>query len=330
MDKNNSVPQNIIDSISPRIRSVITAIKNDSIQEIRLRRKAPVVIVTDKGSSFLKKNGLLTQILSDQCLYAEEFEINDTLNKCCGYSLHTYTKDLANGFVTLSCGARVGVCGTAVYENDKIKSIKDISSLNIRIQRNIVNSSSSIIDKVFNNGLTNLLIVGPPSSGKTTILKDLAFQISDGILGKYYKVVIADERMELSGNRQELGPNTDVLKGYSKAEAISLAVRTMSPEIIICDEIGFGNELKEIKNGINCGVNFILTVHSTEKEFYLRNDLIEFCNQANINNVAFLYGANLPGKISKVIKTDEVYKDNSNNTDTFISSDSKFKLYKAN
>ena len=330
MEFKNPVPKEILDCISPRIRQSLENLQNTEVFEIRLRIKSPVVIVTKQGSAFITKNGRLTQILSDHCLISAEYEITDTLNKCCGYSLHSYTKEFMNGFVTLPCGARVGVCGTAVYENESLKSVKDISCLNIRIPRIVKGSSDSLIKSVFSNEINNLMIIGPPSSGKTTIIKDLAYQISDGRLGKYYKVCVIDERFEISGDASALGPNTDIIKGFPKAKAISMAIRTMSPDVIICDEVALNGETEEIIYGVNCGVKFIITAHANEDDFYRREDLINLCKKGRFTKVAFLSSANSPVKVKKVVDIDELTE---NGRDTFndsIGNFGEYKLYKAN
>lgn len=330
MELKSPVPKEILECISPRIRQSLENLQNAEIFEIRLRIQSPVVIVTRQGSAFITKSGRLTQILSEQCQICAEYEITDTLNKCCGYSLHSYSKEIVNGFVTLSCGARVGVCGTAVYENGILKSVKDISCLNIRIPRTVKGASESLIKSAFSNGLENLIIIGPPSSGKTTIIKDLAYQISDGRLGKYYKVCVIDERFEISGDSGSLGPNTDIIKGFSKATAISMAIRTMSPELIICDEAALDGETEEIIFGINCGVKFIITAHANEDDFFRRDDLLKLCRKGKFTKIAFLEGANSPGKIKRIVGTDELTENSRNISDCNVGGFSEYKLYKAN
>lgn len=330
MEYKNSVYKEILDTLSPRIKQSVENLQNAEIFEIRLRRNSPVVIVTRQGSAFITKNGRLTQIFSDQCLTAAEYEITDTLNKCCGYSLHSYSKELLNGFITLSCGARIGVCGTAVYENGVLKSVKDVSCLNIRIPRTVKGVSDGLIKTVFSNGLKNLMIVGPPASGKTTLIKDLAYQISDGRLGKYYKVCVIDERFEISGEKGSLGPNTDIIKGFPKATAISMAVRTMSPEIIICDEAGLGGEADEIIFGLNCGVNFIITAHSSEEDFSKRSDLLNLCKKGLFMKIAFLSGASSPGKIKRIADINEFTENSGNTLADTVGNFGEYKLYKAN
>jgi stage III sporulation protein AA len=183
----------------------------------------------------------------------------------CDYSMHSHYEDIANGYITLPNGSRVGLCGTAVYEKNLFKSVKDISCMNIRIPRCVSGISEILFKKLITNELQSMIIAGPPSSGKTTLLKDISYQLSSGRLGRYYKVSIVDERKEICPEKndiEKIGPNTDILLGYPKSTGMSIAVRTLSPEIIICDEIGFNDEINEIINGINSGIHFILTIHA--------------------------------------------------------------------
>lgn len=305
---------NIISYISPRIQMYLKKLSEpmiENIQEIRLRSDRPVVIVTSTGNSFLTLSGKTSYIYSTNCVISSENEIIDTVNKMCGYSMHSHYEDIMNGYITLPNGSRVGLCGTAVYEKEQVKSIKNINSINIRIPRTVLGVSEPIFNDVYKGKLKNLLIVGPPSSGKTTMLRDLAFQLSSGRMGKYYKICVVDERKELFPSQQDiktLGPNTDVLLGFPKGKGISMAVRTLSPDVIICDEIGTHDEASEVLNGVNCGTKFALSIHA-ENVNELRNKLVfkAFFELNAIDKILFLSDASNPCKISKIINADEVY-----------------------
>lgn len=295
-----------ISFVSPRIREYLKNISEkvlDNIQEIRIRKGKPIVIVTPDGSSFLTSNSKLTYIFSQNCIVASENEIIDTVNKMCCYSMHSHTETISKGFITLPNGSRVGVVGTAVLDDNSIKSVKEISSINIRIPRNVYNISNFIFENLLNNSIENLIISGSPNSGKTTMLKDIAFQLSMGKTGKYYKVCVIDERKEIAINEDKVGFNTDVLCGYPKAEGISIAVRTLSPDIIICDEVGNIEEIENILNYVNTGVKFILTIHAENlEELKRKNVFYKLVNIGDFKVVAFLEGDKNPGVISDIYK----------------------------
>ena len=312
--------------ISPRIRKTIEELNEsviENIQEIRLRKGKPVVIVSKGESEFLTKNSKTTFIESNNCLIPTENEIIDTINRMCGYSMHTQTENISKGYITLNNGCRVGIAGTAVCDDGCVKTIKDISSLNIRIVRNIFNISDSIFNYFINYGLSNILIVGPPNCGKTTMLKDIEFQFSSGRMGKYYKVCVIDERNELFSN-DFTGPNTDVLSGLKKEKGILIALRTLSPDIVICDEISEIDEAKKVLEGMNSGVKFVLSLHASDIEELLNKDVFKLLvNSTCINTVAILSDSNNPGVITGLYriegKNDEIdfVNVNSNNQYNF-------------
>ena len=192
-------------------------------------------------------------------------QLAQILRALCEYSVHSYTEDIARGYVTLPGGHRAGVCGTAVTERGLVTAVRDISSINLRIAREVPGAASDLCARLYQNGsLPGLLISGPPGSGKTTLLRDLARRLSDSMLRR---VAIIDERGELAGAREgtpccAVGANTDVLTGYPKGGGVLLAIRSLAPEIILCDELGGEDDAAALEAGFHTGVRFVATVHA--------------------------------------------------------------------
>lgn len=218
------------------------------IAEIRIRAGRPSVCVN---------------IFGEMRICSEPFsaaEIADCFAELCRYSVHSFQEEIAQGFVTLDGGHRVGICGTAVTNGGRIEMFKDISGLNIRIAHEVKGCADELYRRFFSGGLRSVLIAGKPLCGKTTVLRDLARQ-----LGERHRVTLIDSRNELSASVHgtpalDIGLNTDVLCGCSKSEGIMLALRSLSPEVIICDEIG--NDECAIEQALFCGVGLIATAHA--------------------------------------------------------------------
>lgn len=187
-------------------------------------------------------------------------EIADCFAEICRYSVYSFEEEIAQGFITLDGGHRVGICGTAVTKNGRITSLKDISGLNIRIAHQIYGCADELYARAFSDGLHSLLLGGRPLSGKTTVLRDLARR-----LGEHHRVVLIDSRSELAASVRgtpsfDVGLNTDVLCGCKKTEGIMLGIRSLSPEVIICDEIG--NDEDAVEQAMFCGVKIIASAHA--------------------------------------------------------------------
>lgn len=233
------------------------------ITEVRIRKNKPLIIYIGKHPFFISdackpinffNSGVLT-------INAELFAI--IVDMACNHSFHTSVNSMINGYITTKNGVRIGVGSTAVNKSGEITSVRDINSLNIRIPHSCKNCSRPILNELFVNRTPNVIIASPPSGGKTTVLKDMALLLSNGFAGEYRKVCLADERMELSSGA-DTGINTDVIANYPKAAAIEIAVRTLSPQIIVCDEIGNENEVEAIRSGFDSGVSFIVSVHASD------------------------------------------------------------------
>lgn len=263
----------------PSVFSAFLCRRAEGLCEIRIRAEKPVVLVFPDKFGYLTKSGRLTFMPSDNLLTFDTKELEEIFVKLCCYSVHSLTESINSGFVTLDGGIRVGVYGTAVVKDGKIVSVRGIGGLNIRIPAEIRGCADKLYSKIFNGEIGNTVICGPPMSGKTTVLRDLCRLLSDNC-GE--KLAVIDERLEMSG--YELGINTDVLKGYPKAEGIEIAVRTLSPDIIICDEIGNAEEAKRLCEVFNSGVGYIVTMHCRDMrelekrpQFSLIRNTLEYC-----------------------------------------------------
>ncbi len=228
-----------------------SGIKPEEIAEIRYNVNRPLLIRT-----------LNDRIISGKTVSLAE--LREIFASLCEYSVHTYKNEICEGFITIDGGFRVGICGTAVYDNGKIMNIKHISSLNIRIPHEIFGISNALI------GLKSggILVIGPPCSGKTTLLRDFARQIS-----KEKFTVIVDERMEISGTYRgepyfDIG-QASVLNGFTKTDGIKIAARTMSPDYIICDEFGDENDICSALYAMKSGVYIAASMHAADEKDFL-------------------------------------------------------------
>lgn len=241
-----------------------------SINEIRLRREKPVIILIKSSSLFITDKGL-QDYLNSNCIIISSKDFDDVTDRLCNNSYHTNMSNMINGFITTKSGARVGIAATAVYRDKELKSVKEISSLCIRIPHTFSLCSAEILKRLYLKSLPSIIVAGRPASGKTTLLRDLSYQLSSGFNGNYRRVTVVDERNELSYENN--GVNLDTLIGFNKAKGIEMAIRTLAPELIVCDEIGSPAELEAISHGFSSGVSFAVSVHLKSEE-QINNNLI--------------------------------------------------------
>lgn len=235
-------------------------IQLNKLQEIRMRIGNPVILV------YGNKEYVLEEVVS-------ESTFRETLEYVSHYSLHAYENELRQGFITVEGGHRVGMAGQVLVEHGEVKRIKQVSSMNIRISHEILQCADIVFPYIVQNGMPcHTLIISPPRCGKTTLLRDMIRQISNGnrwIQG--YTVGVVDERSELGGcymgiPQNQLGIRTDILDGCPKAKGMLMLIRAMSPYVIAVDEIGDYEDIHSIEYAMHCGCKIIATVHGGSME----------------------------------------------------------------
>ncbi len=253
------------------------------MEEIRLRLNMPLIISGYTKEYFISAKGLTTQI-GDAYLITPE-DISNAVQLISNFSIYSVEDEVKNGFVTISGGHRVGIAGKVVIENNKVRTIRNITFINYRIAKEVLGASDKIINHIIRapNYVFNTLIISPPQCGKTTLLRDIVRQISNGIselnlCGR--KVSLVDERSEIAAcilgqPRNQIGIRTDVLDGCPKAEGIIMMIRSMSPDVIATDEIGRDEDGKAIFDAVNAGVKIITTIHGNSIEDFLKKSSLK-------------------------------------------------------
>ncbi len=240
-----------------------------AIEEIRLRSNKPLMI----------KMGQETKILDH---IVKQQEILQAFERICENSVYSYKRQICDGYITIKGGNRVGIVGSAVVDNGQVININYISSLNFRIARQKIGCSNSIIHEIIDetsNNIHNTLIVSPPGCGKTTLLRDIIRNISNGIKEIGFKgktVGVVDERGEIAAMykgvaQNDIGIRSDVVDNMPKPEAMRMLVRSMCPDVITCDEIGSVEDINAIDYAMCSGVKGVFTAHGKNMDEVNRN-----------------------------------------------------------
>lgn len=252
----------------------ITAIPFHQVEEIRLRVGQPLLILTSEKEYFLNRN---SEVCSpDKAYLVNSEDLVSALERMTHSSIYAVEEDLKKGFLTLPGGNRVGVTGEVILNQGQIQIMKHISSLNLRIAKDISGRGLKLLPLLLGSSgmICHTLMISPPRAGKTTLLRELIRLISNGVpqldLGGQ-TVGVVDERGELAGMWQgvptyDLGWRTDVLDGCPKASGMSMMVRSMAPQVIAMDELGHEDDVAALLDALRCGVRILSTAHASSLE----------------------------------------------------------------
>lgn len=282
MLKNSRIYDSVIQNLCGELNTVLAQIPSKykgKVEEIRLRNGGPLTISYESKDYFISTNGSVSLTPSNAMIIREE-HIRNTFQIISNYSVYAYEEEIRNGYITIKGGHRVGIGGKIIYGSNGLETIKNISSLNIRIGKEILGVSDSIIPYLVKipGIFYNTLIVSPPQCGKTTLLRDIVRNLSNGfslLKANGFKVSIVDERSEIAGMykgiaQNDIGIRTDVLDGCLKSDGIMMAIRALSPDIIAVDEIGSKKDVEAINEALRAGIKLIATIHGSNLEEVMR------------------------------------------------------------
>lgn len=282
--------EDILYAVSDKCRAVLERLSptvKHNTNEIRMRRGLPLALTVGTETVFVRENGQTQFFLSNDLYKTTPHDLEESFKKLCNNSVFAHENELKNGYIVMKNGSRAGVCGNLT----KSGALKDVSSINLRIAREVFGCANEIVRDYKNGGL---LIAGPPGSGKTTVLRDLIRQLSGGINGRLTRIAVVDSRQEISGSSNgtaanDLGPNTDILITENKSCGIEIALRTMFPDIIAFDEIATLEELKSVSESFCAGVKIITTAHiGSLEELKTRALTSKLLSSGAISQVALL------------------------------------------
>lgn len=280
--------ESVIAVLSLRLKSLVRGLPDSilaEIEELRIRQNRPLEIICSGKSGFIRTDSRVTAEPKD-AYHPSQDDCAKLLDLLTNHSVYSYEEELKRGYITIAGGHRVGLAGRTVLEQGQVKLLREISSFNIRIARERIGCASSLLPILAdeNGGIRSALLVSPPQHGKTTMIRDLARLISTGSAPglrsqRGRKVGIVDERSEIAACVKgvptfDVGPRTDILDRCPKAEGMMMMIRSMSPEVLIVDEIGREEDALAVNEALHAGISVLSTAHAAGIEDIQRRPVL--------------------------------------------------------
>ena len=302
--------EELMDLFSEKIRELLARLPVDyeEVQEIRLRAEKPLLIRYGTREYFVTEDGKLSEEESEGFL-VDKKELMETMEYIANYSMYAYEEELKQGYLTVRGGHRIGVAGKIIMDGNRISSVRYISFVNVRLSHERKGCADQIMPYVFENGeLCHCMIISPPGCGKTTLLRDLIRQVSNGSAWCEGQTVgVVDERSEIGGSylgvpQNDLGIRTDVLDACPKAKGLMMLIRSMAPEVVAADEIGSQEDLEAFTYAMRCGCVLFATVHgSSFRELLEKPVLKDLVRERLFSRYIFLKNGELPGQVEVIV-----------------------------
>ncbi|HWI51834.1 MAG TPA: stage III sporulation protein AA [Symbiobacteriaceae bacterium] len=309
--------QEILPVLAPRVAQLLEAAlphMPGPLEEVRLREERPVHLVFTGGDAFVAGGAGLTAD-PHRAITATHDDLLRTFQLMAQGSVYAWEDEIRGGFLTLPGGHRVGLAGRAVTDGGRIRTLKQIASLNIRIAREVPGCASALLPRIVKGGrVLSTLIISPPQAGKTTLLRDLVRQVSGGAPAaglRGCKVGLVDERSEVAGccagvPQRDVGPRTDVLDACPKADGLMLLIRSLSPAVAAVDEIGRPADAEAVMEALHAGVAVLATAHGNSVEDVSRRPAMADLIRAGAFGRAVILGRSRgPGTVEQVLDLTE-------------------------
>lgn len=248
----------MLDFLPQNVKNAIKNLNIHYLYELRIRANKAIMVNYDGKYRYLGDYGLTDR--AEKAVICTVYDIQDCVYRAGNYSVYSVEEQLKEGFITAENGERLGIAGEYVFEKGQPLSLRNFSSLCIRVPHEIVGSAQAVYDGCMRDKIRNLLLMSPPGLGKTTILRDLARILSEKTLKN---ILICDERGEISvGN---IGSTCDIMRYADKATAFSSGIRAMRPDVIITDELSI-KDCDAVKSAIMAGITVIASAHFSAME----------------------------------------------------------------
>ena len=297
--------------LPPEVRRALSNLAADALaglEEVRLKTERPVLLRFDGCERFLG-DGMLTDDPHSARTFSRQ-EMKKTMLLLSESSVYAFSEELRRGYITLPGGHRAGFAGRAVLEKGALRTLKEISSVDLRVAREVKGAGKSVLSRLplFDGALPSTLLVAPPRAGKTTLLRDLTRLLSDGIGVGPFRVGLADERSELAATlsgvpQLDVGLRTDVVDGCPKAEAMLLLLRSMGPEVLVTDELGREEDAAAVAEAAMSGVSVLATAHARDAAEARRRPLLRrLLTEGFFRYLVVLSRRAGPGTVEEVVR----------------------------
>ncbi len=278
MNRANALDKTIFTVLAPAVAGIVRTAPGwllEQATEIRLRVGQGLLIVAGNRDYALGADG--HPVSGGAAAYTcRREDLGQTLQLISRNSLYAFEEEMRQGYFTVPGGHRIGLAGQAIMQGGELKALKNISAMNIRLAREVIGAADKIMPYMVAapDRVLSTLVIGPPRSGKTTLLRDLTRQLSSGIPGLNFapvQVGLVDERSEIAACRDglpsaDLGPRVDVLDACPKATGLLMLIRTMGPQVVITDELGREADALAVQEALHAGVSVVASVHGSSLE----------------------------------------------------------------